>query len=220
MPLGMNAPLTKQAIMANLPASRGLDIEFVRNLTPADDTAAALPQATEGHASVRIRTSHHALAKAVANGQTHEQASLTTGYSPGYIGILCKDPAFADLVSYYQTQALDEFVDYSKRLAAVGTTALEIIQDRMEQNPDKIGLAVLKDIVEMAFDRSVAPSKGGPKAGANNGPGGVNVNVTFSASPAPKVVGGDRSVEGGRGEPLHGEPITIEATVIKDEPKL
>lgn len=181
----------KELLVEDVPQAHVFQIEFVRNLTPADEAASALALPSQASAAVRLRGAHHGLARLLAGGMRDYEASYATGYSAGYIGQLRKDPAFAELVSHYQDQAVAEYIDAHKQLATLGQTALEILQERIETDSDKIGLKTLTDIAAMALDRSVAPSKSSANSPRGPAGSGISVNVSF-VSPGAK----DKTIEG------------------------
>lgn len=180
--------------LEELAPKQPFSLEFVRNLTPADEAAAQLALPAQANAAVRLRGAHHALARLLAGGMRDYEAAYATGYSPGYISSLRKDPAFAELMSHYQDQAIHEYIDAHKQLANLGTTVLEILQERVETEGDKLGIKTLTDIAAMALDRSIAPSKSASAQRGNGNAAGVSVNVQFIS-------------------PGKGDPKTIEGTV-------
>lgn len=52
----------------------------------------------------RLREIHHRAARGVASGKTMTQVAIDVGRSAQRIQDLCRDPAFKELVAYYQTQ--------------------------------------------------------------------------------------------------------------------
>lgn len=101
----------------------------------------------------RLKTSHHNLARLLASGTTQAEASLITGYSPSRISILLHDPAFSELMAYYAEQTKEIYVNVHQRLADVGTMALEEIQERLEEQPEKFSTKELLDTLAATLDR-------------------------------------------------------------------
>jgi len=127
-----------------------------------------------------LRTSHHKLAQLLAGGVPDAEASFITGRSTGSISSLRSDPAFRELLSYYEAQQEGRDTNVYDRLTTLGVTAMEILQQRLEESSEKLTNADLTKIMDSAFDRSVAPAKGGPRAGAPQS--GLNVQINFVKS--------------------------------------
>jgi hypothetical protein len=105
------------------------------------------------------------LARLLAEGRKSEECSLITGYSTTRIWILKQDPAFKDLVAYYAAQTEAKFLDVHERLAALGMSTLDELQERLESDPDGFKNRELMELAEFALDRSVTKDsrKGGPQ---------------------------------------------------------
>jgi hypothetical protein len=94
-----------------------------------------------------------------------------------------QDPAFRELVDYYKAQVHHEYLDMHHRLGSLAATAVDILHERLEEKPSSFTNNELRQIVNDACDRSVAPSKG---AGTSSG---VNINVRFiKAEPQPPIL--------------------------------
>ncbi len=155
---------------------------FVRNLTESDlissHKAAEYGTKIATPMTKKLRAPHHTLARLLAEGKSHAECSAITGYAIASIPMYKKDPAFAELMEYYKEQGAQQYLDVHSRLAAVGTMALEILQDRLEETPEKITTGQLLEIASETFDRSVAPSRAngpGPAAGSTSGPAVINI---------------------------------------------
>ena len=70
-----------------------LSMEFSRELDRDDILALAAPMKKQGTPVQNLRSSHHYLAKLLAEGRKNTEASLITGYSLGRIIQLKNDPA-------------------------------------------------------------------------------------------------------------------------------
>lgn len=164
--------------------SRGpADLEYLRDLTPADLAIAQSGERVPSPplASARIRHSHHQLARLIVTGVTRTEASYITGYTVEYISMLQGDPAFCELLAHYSDMVTGQYVDVHARLSVLGLDTIEELAERLRINPAGFTVAQLLAMAEFAFDRSSAPAKGGPKAGAN-APGGISINVHFDKS--------------------------------------
>jgi hypothetical protein len=156
-----------------------------------------------------LRNQHHALARLLAEGRNGVECSEITGYSPSRISILQGDPTFADLVQYYRGQVSERYLNVHERLAAIGVTCLEELQERLEVNPNEFTVRELREIMESTFDRSVAPSKGSPKgAGAGLTNGGNTLVVQFVSPKAPQITA---SGQGEVGALSDSQTLTITA---------
>ncbi len=133
-----------------------------------------------------LRTGHHHLAQLLAAGVSPTEASFITGRSVGTIYSLQKDPAFVELLTYYASQQQERDFDAFKRLVTLGGTAMEILQERLEENPEKFTNNELRQLIESSMDRSAAPAKGDPRA-AQGKSAGLNVNINFVPSRGPVV---------------------------------
>lgn len=178
----------EQIVLANVPPARGrqampLAMDYSRDLV-SDDIAKLslpLPVATAQPGVVaRLRHGHHALARLLAEGRKAVEISEITGYSQSRISILKSDPAFCELVEYYRGQVTEVYLDMHSRLATLGITAMQELQERLEDNPERLSTKEVREIMDTAFDRSIAPTKGA-KFGGGNAPA-VAVNVTFVKS--------------------------------------
>lgn len=156
-----------------------VSVHFVRELTGAD--AAMLlepaPLGARPPSILQLRNSHHQLARVLAEGVAHEEASAITGYSSSRISILLDDPMFAELVEYYRENKTAQFIDVQKRLAAFGMSCVDELQERLESDPNKFTRKELKEMAEFALDRS-------PSATGAGRPGApvTNIKIEFVQS--------------------------------------
>jgi hypothetical protein len=176
--LGTSPPITKEPL-------------YIRDLT-AEDIASLAKRATygsqPGQLIQKLRAPHHTLARLLAEGKKHPECSIVTGYGSEYICMLERDPAFQELISYYREQLTPVYINVHERLATLGTMALEIIQERMS-DPEKVKTMTtgqLREIMNDALDRSVAPSKVNQ---GTFGPGGAAapapaININFVSAPS------------------------------------
>lgn len=174
-------------------------LELLRNIVP--DDLPLLAQEQREHNWARdssptklvsvLRTGHHQLAQLLGAGISVPDASLITGRSPHAIQLLLADPAFKELMAYYEAQNESRDFDAYKRLVTLGGTAIEVLQERIEDNPDLFTNNELRQLIESTMDRSAAPAKGDPRLGASKGTG-LNVNINFvPARPVGQVIDAD-----------------------------
>lgn len=152
------------------------DLDLIQNPPPQGVVTSPL---------AKLRHSHHMLARLLAQGTRPGECSMMTGYSLSRISILQNDPAFRELISYYAANVEAKYLDVHERLASLGLSSLDELQERLDQDPDSFKNKELMDLAELALDRSVTKDarKGGPP-GASIPP---TINVTFVGSPAPQV---------------------------------
>jgi hypothetical protein len=154
-------------------ASADLAADYVRDLTPADMEALALPRGISAPSLLkRLTDRHHALAQALASGLTKAEAASLTGYDPSRVSILQADPAFQELLSHYRETKAEHFVDVQRRLASLNIVAIDTLADRIEDDPDAIATDSLVDIVKMSADRTGH----GPQTKSTN----VNITVDMA----------------------------------------
>lgn len=148
-----------------------------RDLTQSDVEALwEVPEGgleSETNPVLKIRNTHHALARLLAEGRKQVEVSAITGYSPSYISTIQNDPAFKNLVAYYKSQVEEQFTSVHERLAALSMLSAEELQDRLTQNPEEFTVRELNELLSLTADRTGF----GPQSRNVN----VNVNVDFAA---------------------------------------
>lgn len=134
-----------------------------------------------------LRMGHQQLAQMLAAGMAPQEAAWATGRSVASVSSLLSDPAFQELLAYYEANARERDFNAFERLVTLGGTAMGVLQERLEENPDKFSNNELRQLMEASMDRSAAPAKGAANAqGGAHGP--VSVNIRFvgaSAQEAP-----------------------------------
>jgi hypothetical protein len=152
-----------------------------RDLTVQDVAALHAPtaQVTPRAPLQVLRYRHHRIARLIAEGHKHVRISEMVGVSPGRISVYLEDPAFRELIEHYAEEIRGEYLDVHERLAALGVSAMEELQDRLDNNPLHLTNKELKDIMESAMDRSIAPNKA---EGARAASGGTQVQINFIKS--------------------------------------
>lgn len=102
----------------------------------------------------RLSARHHRLAQALAEGIPPGEAALLCGYVASRVSILQNDKAFRELVAFYSTKRAEQFIETGRQLSEVASTALGILQDRLEEKPDDFSSSQLLSIAATAADRS------------------------------------------------------------------
>ena len=157
---------------------------YIRDLTAEDvksTTIRAAYGSQPGQLIQKLRAPHHTLARLVAEGKKHPECAVITGYTIEYIVMLERDPAFQELVAYYRDNVSAAYVNVHERLASLGTLAMEILQERLSDPTQvaKMTPGALREIMNDALDRSVAPSKvnqGGGMGQGNDLPRAITIN--------------------------------------------
>lgn len=114
------------------------------------------PTRNPGTTLVRLRDSHHRLARCLATGMNQLQASLQTGYSQQRIRVLLEDNSFKDLVAIYRKEGNTEFVDFQSLAVANMHRAERIISETLEDVSERetpLSPAELRPIFEIAAQR-------------------------------------------------------------------
>lgn len=101
----------------------------------------------------RLRDRHHAIARLVAAGKSNTEISLMTGMDPGRISVFKSDPSFKQLVDDYKKIDDGIAADLVERMALLSQTAIEEIQDRIENADEPLPIQSLLEIAKFGTDR-------------------------------------------------------------------
>lgn len=146
-----------------------------------------------------LRHSHHLLARAIAEGASNEEASFLTGYDPQRISSIRTAPAFAELVSFYATQETAKDLDLKKRLESFGLSSLDILQERLEEDPERFTNRELKELAELGLsnkDSGLGP-KGLP-VGGSVAPISISVSFVTPTASGGSALSGSRDGDGAK----------------------
>jgi len=111
----------------------------------------------------RLTATHHKQALLLAEGKTIGQVAAIVGCTPTRIMQLQSDPAFSELVHYYQDQIISAMLSDTARLkdklVDVGEMAVDELRERLEDENirKKVSIGEIRKIAEFAMDRTVAP---------------------------------------------------------------
>lgn len=131
-----------------------LDYAIVRELLEEDLLVRSVSTIGSTAPGIKsLRALHHKLAQCLAQGFTDTEASISTGYSPSRISILKADPTFKELLNYYQGKASEIYIDVTQRMAGFATTAVEVLQERLEDKPDTFTNKDLNQLIKTTADR-------------------------------------------------------------------
>lgn len=100
----------------------------------------------------RIRSIHHKIAQMLAQGCANVEVAAAVSMNPTYISVLRADPAFQELLSHYENAEQEAWADVRKKAALVGMTAVEVLQDRLLENPDRVSTKDLVQVVQSGLD--------------------------------------------------------------------
>jgi len=126
----------------------------VRELATEDLELLALEKGSKPSALKRISDRHHALARAIASGMPEYEAAAVTGYDISRISILKNDPAFQELLAFYRDEKDKAFRSVQDKLAGIASDALDELQTRIEDTPEKLTTTQLMQLVQLGADRS------------------------------------------------------------------
>lgn len=158
-------------------------VEVIRPLTLADLPFLldrAVPAISEGpRTPMRLRHSHHQLARLIAQGVEQAEISLITGYSPAYISNIQNDPTMAELIATYVGQRELAFVDVLERMRSLGLTCLEELQERIALQPEKWSHREMMELAELLI---IKPQRVGTPVQQQGASAAVSINVKFVKS--------------------------------------
>src|SRR6202012_5010477 len=177
------------------PSANQVLAEIVRELDDSDlPTILNPPPVGSSVPTVKeLRSAHHQVAQLIAQGVPQVQISLMTGMSQSRISILkTQDPAFQELVSYYQTQKEAIFVDVLERMKSLGIATLDKIQEQLDSNPGSWSKRELMELAELTLLKGRVGVAAGAAGAVGAGAAGVTVNVKFVSggeAPPPTIEG-------------------------------
>lgn len=104
-----------------------------------------------------LRHSHHQIARCIAQKMRPGEISEITGYTNARISQLNADPQFKELVLYYEELEQEHYTktraDFHERLAVIGFDSMEVLHERIVENPDNLTNKELLAIYEASLDR-------------------------------------------------------------------
>lgn len=163
----------------------------------------------------KVRSIHHQAARLLASGMPPQQVSLAVGWSPNRVYLLKNDPAFQELVAFYQQREDELMIDVRSRLISLGLDAASELHERIIEKPEDVSSKVLLEAMQLSLDR------------AGHAPGRSNSgSSSLSGSELNLYTAAARAAEGGRvleyvpnnrraevGEDLTDEPVAEASTV-------
>lgn len=164
-------------------AAKPLDAVVLRSLTSADLSLLADEKGSKPSAIKRLSDRHHALARNLAAGMSESEAAIIVGLTLNRVSILKGDPAFEELLEFYRQDVTRVYRDMHEKLHGVATTALNLIEERLEDEPEKVSTSQLLEITKMGADRS------------GFGPATTNTNVNVNIDLAGRLEAARKRVE-------------------------
>jgi hypothetical protein len=142
-------------------------LEVVRPLTAQDIVeAATLPALKSGPPPLKtIRAVHQKAARLVASGRSDLEVAVAVGRTPQRIRDLKVDPAFAELVALYRAERDGALADEIERGAVIEAEIAELTSEEIVRRLEdedyirKLPMSELRQLHQMAADRSIAPPK-------------------------------------------------------------
>jgi hypothetical protein len=149
-----------------LSSSRGARVQpvvvgAVRDLELADLMRLEDPDRPRGETQILagLRHSHHQLARLLASGVQPTAAASISGFALSRISILKDDPAFSELLEFYSAQTEDFRADMVQQLNTMSMDSLQVLSERVRDNPEEVTNNTLIELVKLGADRSgVGPS--------------------------------------------------------------
>lgn len=135
-------------------AAKAATAVFVRDLTPSDLALLASERAVQPPLIKRLRERHHALARCLALGMTDTEALAVTGYDHSRLSILRNDPTFQGLVADYKSLGDARLGDFVDRTVTLSLTAVENLQEMLENEEAPLPASMQLEIAKFAADRT------------------------------------------------------------------
>lgn len=155
-------------------ASKPMSAVQVRTLDSVDMALLQKEKGSTAPPLKRLSERHHALARCLASGMADRDAAITCGYVVSRVSILKADPAFQELLAFYQQDVNNKYLDMHGVLAGLSLDAAMELRERLEadiSSDDKtISVGQLMELTKLGADRTGF----GPQSSQ------VNVNVDLA----------------------------------------
>ena len=122
------------------------DRSQVRSVRPVTEADLAALKSPRGGTPPRkkLRYKHHVLARSLASGMQERTAAVVSGFVPVTVSVLKKDPAFAELVKFYETEEGKRFDQLRAQILGVGQKFIEEMERRVTEAPEAIPMRDLR----------------------------------------------------------------------------
>lgn len=128
--------------------------EVLRELTEADLALLETERGIKPTHIARLSDRHHSLARCLASGLSVSDACAVTGYTPSRVSILRGDPAFEELIAFYQAGKGELVEDLGQQLLSNSKVAALIVAERLEDTPEAFDIDALHDTIKIGADRN------------------------------------------------------------------
>ena len=135
-------------------AAKANDVSLVRELEPGDLALLASERGTVSRPIARLRDRLHSLARCLARGMSNAEAAIVTGYDPSRISVLKGDPSFQELLAYYRAEENEALADFTQRATDLTLTAMDSLQEALEDEENPMSPAMVLEIAKFAADRT------------------------------------------------------------------
>jgi hypothetical protein len=102
----------------------------------------------------QVRDLHHQIARAIVAGHKNIEISEKFGVSPSRVTQLKSDPAFKGLLEEYRSEDRQRYDAAQDRLASIFYLSMEILQERLLDDPEQVSTPELLRVLEAVADRS------------------------------------------------------------------
>jgi hypothetical protein len=133
---------------------KGIEVSVLRELGGADLSLLGAERGTKPQRIKRLRDRHHLLARTLASGVKDWEAAAITGYDISRVSILKSDPTFAELVEFYREHENAAQAEFQRRASLVTLTALDNLQEAVENEDDPLSFEQNLTIVKTLADRT------------------------------------------------------------------
>lgn len=131
-----------------------LEPKVVGVVNTTDLQALAVEKGSTSKPLQRITDRHHALARNLAAGMGESEAAYICGISLSRVSILKQSPAFQELLEFYREDASKFYKDMHERLANISMDAVQVLHDKLEDDPDGMSVNQLLELVKLGADRT------------------------------------------------------------------
>jgi len=129
--------------------------EAGRDLTPEDLLVAQSTKlGSKSQHLKKVRAVHHQAAQLMAAGTKNVEISNMTGLCISRLSILQNDPAFTELLTFYQDKSFENHSRIQERLTLLGIDAITEIHERVIETPELVSTKVLLEITDTTLDRT------------------------------------------------------------------
>ena len=153
--MGQDLHIDLSAAALASPGRKPLNLvcSLVRPLEDADLAMLAGNRETQPFSLKRLSSRHHGLARSLASGVGPGDAAMIHGYDPARVSILQGDPAFKELIAFYTEKIDAAFADVAERMSGLARDSMDVLQERLEDDPDGFTNKELLAIMDSMHDR-------------------------------------------------------------------